>query len=107
MPSSACKTCDRSEEHTSELQSHDNLVCRLLLEKKDYSQWILGAAGVLVCGRFRNYRHGLCWAAQSPSAVPFDPYCTTVSLPFFFFFFLKIPATPEISPLSPHSAFPF
>src|SRR4051812_49493840 len=26
--------CDRSEEHTSELQSHVNLVCRLLLEKK-------------------------------------------------------------------------
>src|SRR5688572_32654812 len=24
----------RSEEHTSELQSHSNLVCRLLLEKK-------------------------------------------------------------------------
>src|SRR3954465_3081926 len=33
MPSSACKKCARSEEHTSELQSHDNLVCRLLLEK--------------------------------------------------------------------------
>src|SRR5260370_21474785 len=28
------KTEDRSEEHTSELQSHLNLVCRLLLEKK-------------------------------------------------------------------------
>src|SRR3954463_8739753 len=29
----------RSEEHTSELQSHDNLVCRLLLEKKkDYTE---------------------------------------------------------------------
>src|SRR5260370_28761548 len=26
---------DRSEEHTSELQSHLNLVCRLLLEKKN------------------------------------------------------------------------
>src|SRR5260370_19834129 len=26
--------CKRSEEHTSELQSHLNLVCRLLLEKK-------------------------------------------------------------------------
>src|SRR5690242_21911163 len=26
--------CWRSEEHTSELQSHVNLVCRLLLEKK-------------------------------------------------------------------------
>src|SRR5690242_21151004 len=28
-------TFDRSEEHTSELQSHVNLVCRLLLEKKN------------------------------------------------------------------------
>src|SRR5438034_3672199 len=27
-------TPDRSEEHTSELQSHSDLVCRLLLEKK-------------------------------------------------------------------------
>src|SRR5438477_8602070 len=27
-------TASRSEEHTSELQSHVNLVCRLLLEKK-------------------------------------------------------------------------
>src|SRR5947207_10800409 len=27
-------TCNRSEEHTSELQSHSDLVCRLLLEKK-------------------------------------------------------------------------
>src|SRR5438477_8367532 len=29
-----CRT--RSEEHTSELQSHVKLVCRLLLEKKKY-----------------------------------------------------------------------
>src|SRR3989442_7837426 len=28
---------DRSEEHTSELQSRPHLVCRLLLEKKRYS----------------------------------------------------------------------
>src|SRR5258708_29866218 len=28
------ETLDRSEEHTSELQSPDHLVCRLLLEKK-------------------------------------------------------------------------
>src|SRR3954462_15019233 len=34
MPSSAFQTCAlRSEEHTSELQSHDNILCRLLLEK--------------------------------------------------------------------------
>src|SRR3712207_8760085 len=32
---------DRSEEHTSELQSRQYLVCRLLLEKKKNSQQIL------------------------------------------------------------------
>src|SRR5438477_5539843 len=31
------RTSTRSEEHTSELQSHVNLVCRLLLEKKKSS----------------------------------------------------------------------
>src|SRR5690606_39480875 len=30
----ACPDRKRSEEHTSELQSRENLVCRLLLEKK-------------------------------------------------------------------------
>src|SRR5438034_6430516 len=29
----------RSEEHTSELQSHSDLVCRLLLENKKYLCW--------------------------------------------------------------------
>src|SRR2546430_13549091 len=31
----------RSEEHTSELQSQSNLVCRLLLEKKKKNKFIL------------------------------------------------------------------
>src|SRR2546430_7735517 len=35
--SSESKSC-RSEEHTSELQSQSNLVCRLLLEKKKLHQ---------------------------------------------------------------------
>src|SRR5688572_31394473 len=30
-----CAAGERSEEHTSELQSQSNLVCRLLLEKKN------------------------------------------------------------------------
>src|SRR5260370_29994350 len=34
LSSGSTYTSDRSEEHTSELQSHLNLVCRLLLEKK-------------------------------------------------------------------------
>src|SRR5258708_22532499 len=33
-PSTSCSTPPRSEEHTSELQSPDHLVCRLLLEKQ-------------------------------------------------------------------------
>src|SRR2546428_5796090 len=33
-PPAPLKTLDRSEEHTSELQSRSDLVCRLLLEKK-------------------------------------------------------------------------
>src|SRR2546430_12855805 len=31
----------RSEEHTSELQSQSNLLCRLLLEKKKQDQFVL------------------------------------------------------------------
>src|SRR2546430_8562179 len=33
-----CCSSKRSEEHTSELQSQSNLVCRLLLEKKNNSK---------------------------------------------------------------------
>src|SRR5260221_7632155 len=38
---------DRSEEHTSELQSHSDLVCRLLLEKKKKKQKRI--SGVVCC----------------------------------------------------------
>src|SRR5256886_5993936 len=34
----SARRCPRSEEHTSELQSQSNLVCRLLLEKKKNTQ---------------------------------------------------------------------
>src|SRR2546430_7152344 len=47
----------RSEEHTSELQSQSNLVCRLLLEKKNAvhlrdtaDEHVLLAVGVIVVG---------------------------------------------------------
>src|SRR5438132_7966888 len=33
---------ERSEEHTSELQSHSDLVCRLLLEKKKQRRQVAG-----------------------------------------------------------------
>src|SRR5699024_11732391 len=38
---STIKDKDRSEEHTSELQSRFDLVCRLLLEKKNYIYHII------------------------------------------------------------------
>src|SRR5688572_32296233 len=37
----------RSEEHTSELQSQSNIVCRLLLEKKKRNQEIFVLHGIL------------------------------------------------------------
>src|SRR5260221_2780113 len=79
MASSRCNwgcspgIAERSEEHTSELQSHSDLVCRLLLEKKKKSllvpileghgfEWLdLTVEGVItefgpIC-RDRNLRH--------------------------------------------------
>src|SRR3954463_8875831 len=38
MPLQTCALPIRSEEHTSELQSHDNLVCRLLFGEKNQRQ---------------------------------------------------------------------
>src|SRR2546430_3285433 len=37
----------RSEEHTSELQSQSNLVCRLLLEKKKHTRYLRGCSKIL------------------------------------------------------------
>src|SRR2546430_9163284 len=39
----------RSEEHTSELQSQSNLVCRLLLEKKKKEDDHASGRGVMLC----------------------------------------------------------
>src|SRR4051812_49938958 len=46
----------RSEEHTSELQSHVNLVCRLLLEKKKKITTIKYSHQRLSCRDTRNIR---------------------------------------------------
>src|SRR5260370_13682707 len=45
----SCLSDFRSEEHTSELQSHLNLVCRLLLEKKNKN--------VTLCADEVSFRH--------------------------------------------------
>src|SRR2546430_9080060 len=48
------KTIERSEEHTSELQSQSNLVCRLLLEKKNKTP--RPAAAAFLCSRRPAHR---------------------------------------------------
>src|SRR5256885_3283064 len=45
---------DRSEEHTSELQSPCNLVCRLLLEKKNHRHDTIHYATWLTCRTSAN-----------------------------------------------------
>src|SRR5260221_3486606 len=50
----------RSEEHTSELQSHSDLVCRLLLDKKNRVNGLILYTGNLihiVSGRDLCYQH--------------------------------------------------
>src|SRR3954466_5766760 len=84
----------RSEEHTSELQSHDNLVCRLLLEKKKKKERRNGFATP------RRSWHG----AASPCCGQTCGGTASVGLCSFFFF--NDTATTEIYTLSLHDALP-
>src|SRR2546430_9808916 len=59
-------TGTRSEEHTSELQSQSNLVCRLLLEKK----------------RYRPSRHALRRHHERPIILTHAPKLRPLRLPF-------------------------
>src|SRR5262249_9199622 len=61
-----CTGTWRSEEHTSELQSLTNLVCRLLLEKKKSS----------VGGDVTDMARSIPRQLQNRAAVEFDPVAT-------------------------------
>src|ERR1022692_3919793 len=90
----------RSEEHTSELQSPCNLVCRLLLEKKKTQ----GASGLGF--RLRGNLTQTCdsnWLSRRDSK--FQIIVSKVS-PVFLFFFFNDTATTEISPLPLPDALP-
>src|SRR5256885_6125626 len=66
----------RSEEHTSELQSPCNLVCRLLLEKKKnvcYRHWFCRSLPLLLSPRLRPTH---CPLPRSPPASC-SPYSST------------------------------
>src|SRR3954467_12864440 len=95
----------RSEEHTSELQSHDNLVCRLLLEKKKHrNNGSNSRTGHLSCARHRVLSaHARC--CRACVLVPYVLLNGWFNC-FFFFFFFNDTATTEIYPLSLHDALP-
>src|ERR1022692_198797 len=96
----------RSEEHTSELQSPCNLVCRLLLEKKKKKKKTTKNArknrGETAMTRSEAHLH--CTRHSSLLVVPPQPYCCLSCC--FFFFFFNDTATTEIYTLSLHDALP-
>src|SRR6202521_5454081 len=97
--------CLRSEEHTSELQSPQNLVCRLLLEKKRTHSCLSARRGARQpysdsgVARLRSVRS--VW-----SVVRTATSWATCPLAAIFLFFFKEPAPPEISPFSPPRPLP-
>src|SRR4051795_2574601 len=107
MPSSAFQTCAlRSEEHTSELQSHSHIVCRLLLEKKKNEQKYTRSHNKLrrcASATAHRCRHGPPPATSllaRPSVVNILLLCLSL------FFFFNDTATTEIYTLSLHDALP-
>src|SRR6266446_3909952 len=90
----------RSEEHTSELQSPCNLVCRLLLEKKKKKQQYVAPSLVIPMGvKIVNIVAQSRRSERSPKRITFDKHS---SLSFFF----NDTATTEIYTLSLHDALP-
>src|ERR1022692_741370 len=83
----------RSEEHTSELQSPCNLVCRLLLEKKKPNGPPLSPAAPRTCGAPPTR------ASSYGENAPATARCRC-------FFFFNDPATTEIYTLSLRDALP-
>src|SRR6202167_5846106 len=96
----------RSEEHTSELQSPGDLVCRLLLEKKKESIQNRATCAQHTDGPVQRERRDrvvnimFVILARTPRRI--DP-STILAILFFFF---NDTATTEIYPLSLHDALP-
>src|SRR5476649_1296294 len=92
------KTKPRSEEHTSELQSHSDLVCRLLLEKKK-------SVGSMPRDVLTN-NGSLKYSRKRPSAVLTRGWLTPSRSAALLTFFFNDTATTEIYTLSLHDALP-
>src|SRR5260364_31336 len=97
---------DRSEEHTSELQSPDHLVCRLLLEKKKHNN-----RGRISTNKKTNIKLRNCSSTRNKTrgGLIMVSNFRTLNGSFntsIFFFFFNDTATTEIYTLSLHDALP-
>src|SRR5215208_5533168 len=94
------RLAQRSEEHTSELQSRGHLVCRLLLEKKNKLTRHRLRTRLFPCVT-REHSHHFCASKWMSLLLLY------LASPFyFFFFFFNDTATTEIYTLSLHDALP-
>src|SRR5271155_2504790 len=89
----------RSEEHTSELQSHVNLVCRLLLEKNcsrfsSRSMYCSMASRMTQCGERRRATASRCMRSLVSLSI------------FTLFFFFIDRAPPNFAPFPYHTPLP-
>src|ERR1035437_8533069 len=98
--------CSRSEEHTSELQSRQYLVCRLLLEKKKKIKQSQKQCTHIehTCTTPQADQHQ-CHSAVSRPRIHLH-LLLHPALRGSFFFFFNDPATTEIYPLPLHDALP-
>src|SRR5262249_21231688 len=98
----------RSEEHTSELQSLTNLVCRLLLEKKknNVMHTSIDSARHSVLHNTRGVVSHCAIPHPHPSPLLPATLTTSTYTPHPFFFFFNDTATTEIYTLSLHDALP-
>src|SRR6266571_4834989 len=96
----------RSEEHTSELQSHVNLVCRLLLEKKKKKIMILTNRRKRKNNTLKNEKTLIVIIYFLIDNVSFMLNVNLLVEFFLFFFFFNDTATTEIYTLSLHDALP-
>src|SRR3954464_3337134 len=100
-----CALPIRSEEHTSELQSHDNLVCRLLLEKKQNAGHAAAGIGYHAHGGDDRCRGSArAWRGWTERGVA-SRTCVGATCDRLCIFFLKNRAPPKFSPFPPHAPF--
>src|SRR3982750_1345963 len=106
MRKSAGIPMPRSEEHTSELQSRSDLVCRLLLEKKKKTTQLYASPDPDSRSLTLTLTHLITPHLCVPLSSMIRLHLSALCFLFFFFFFLNDTAPPEIYPLPLHDALP-